>query len=161
MVSRRGVYYFRERFLPAPFWKRVLAYIIDSLVISFIVSPFQRVLKDVSETSSLVEFYTQIISTGMMVKLLYVIFIVAVITLLYWSVLEHNFTQSLGKMILRIHVRSTSKKGVTFWQCLLRNISKVSTFLLVADCIYMFATKQHQRYMEKLSNTEVVEVLEL
>jgi|SRR3989344_5109869 len=123
-----------------PFSRRIFAYIIDSIVISFVVIyPLVNLNPPESFT----------------VEAMLIGFLVAVLTLVYWSVLEFMIHQTIGKMFLGLYVRSTSGK-LKLSQTIIRNLTKISTLTLALDCLPLLK-KKHQRYFERLSATEVVE----
>ena len=62
-------------------------------------------------------------------------------------------------MLTRIYVSST-KKQLGLNKCLLRNISKIVTIVLFFDVLYALINKTHQRYFEKISYTEVLQIKE-
>ena len=149
------------RAVPVSLWKRVFAYFVDLAVINFIVVlPFQKVMQKMVEVKSekfmeLFRFFEgnpETIKTVFFVSLL-----VSILTILYWAVLEFKLKQSVGKMLFKIYVRNTKKGNLKFSQCLIRNITKVSLIPIALDSLYMIFTKQHQRYFEKISNTEVID----
>ncbi len=82
----------------------------------------------------------------------------ALITILYWALLEFKLGQSIGKMAMKIKVVNISEKKLGFAQCLLRNLTKASTFILFLDFIYGVVKKDYRRYFEVLSKTRVVDV---
>ena len=82
-------------------------------------------------------------------------FIVSILTILYWTILEYKIQQTIGKALMNLYVQSRTKK-LSFTQILLRNITKISAPLLILDTIYMFKTKT-LRFTEILSNTYVIE----
>jgi len=139
----------------APLWKRVVAFIIDWIVIGFIILlPLKSAGK--SKLSSLSETL-QVTPTKLTSEMIIVSIIIAIIMILYWTILEYKLHQSVGKILMRLQVVSKTKK-LTFWQCLIRNLTKFSSPLLFLDVIYMLITRSHQRFLEKTSNTEVIEL---
>jgi len=141
----------QKKVKPAVLWKRFLAYLIDVLMISFIVIlPLRGFSSGMPQWSgwqmSMMRGWNVIVIT----------LAVAVVTVLYWALLEYYVRQSIGKMVCRIRVQSTG--GVlTLRQCVVRNVTKISSVLLLIDVAYMFITHGHQRFVEKLSGTAVVE----
>lgn len=126
----------------ASLWKRGLAYLVDVFLIYIIIMiPFKNNL--------------ELIKTEMPSDLLAISFLIAILSLFYWAILEYKIQQSVGKMLFRIYVKSRTKK-LSFWQCLVRNLTKMSMFFLFLDCLYLLITRGHQRYFERLSGTEVV-----
>ena len=137
----------------AAFWRRVIAYIIDVMVVSFVVvGPFSNKLVTSVEGESVMELFANVQST-FTTEAFIIGIVVSLLTLLYWTFLEWKFNQSVGKMLLRIQV---FPKKISFNQAMLRNVTKLSTFILVLDVVYMFVTKGNQRFFEKLSNTMVI-----
>tara|TARA_Y100000310_G_scaffold336465_1_gene421064 strand:+ start:58 stop:543 length:486 start_codon:yes stop_codon:yes gene_type:complete len=146
---------------PAPLWKRVFAYFVDLAIINFVVAfPFQGIMQkfvsvETDNFSSILNFFKGSPETTKV--LFFTSLIMSVLTVLYWAVLEFKIQQSVGKMLLNIHVKSTKKGDLKFSQCLVRNITKISLIPIILDSVYMIFTKQHQRYFERMSNTEVVD----
>ncbi len=139
----------------APLWKRIVAFIIDWIVIGFIIllplgSAGKSKLSSLSET-------LQVTPTKLTSEMIIVSIIIAIIMILYWTILEYKIHQSVGKILMRLQVVSKTK-NLTFWQCLVRNLTKFSSPLLFLDVIYMLITRSHQRFLEKTSNTEVIEL---
>lgn len=135
----------------ASFTRRIIAYLIDVVVVNFLIlSPFKASFN----TSK------SIFSLSLITKDFVIVSIsLAALSLLYWSLLEYSVKQSLGKMITRIYVSST-KKQLTLKQCFIRNIPKLVGIVLFLDVLYALINKTHQRYFEKLSDTEVLLVKE-
>jgi len=125
------------------FCKRVIAYLIDLIVINFfIVSAFGKIInpKDILTILESPEFTIASIS-------------IVLLSLAYWSVLEYSIHQSIGKMFFKLYV---SGKNLTLGQCIVRNLSKPFFILLVLDVLYMKIKKTNQRYLEKISGTSIV-----
>ncbi len=139
-------------------WKRILAYIIDSIVISFIiVGPMTVSIENKFEELSYTEIFNQF-SSLFDTNFWLVMFFSLLFVLIYWTFLEWKFNQSVGKVIMNLSVENVDKKPLIFSQALIRNISKLSTLVLLIDFLYMLFNKGDQRYFEKLSNTHVIEV---
>ena len=132
---------------PVKLWKRVLAFIIDSMIINIIiVFPFSGFFKNV-ELETINQSGAQVFLVGLLICLL---------TLLYWTVLEYTLHQSVGKALLNIYVRSKNKE-LKLWQCLVRNLTKVSLLLIFIDSLNVIFKEGYQRYFEKISKTEVID----
>ena len=146
--------------IPAPLWKRFLAYIIDILIIGlFIETSFIGISKmafgDFSEKS--LSEALKLSLTPQNYYLLAVIGIsIAILSLLYWSILEYKLGQSIGKMIFRIYTVSEKKK-LTFLQALIRNAAKTSSLLLILDALALFRYPYYKRFTEKWSQTQVIQ----
>ncbi|MFH1331728.1 MAG: RDD family protein [archaeon] len=147
----------------ASFWKRVIAYIIDAIIINIIIIwPFQKVIVRLSvdfQSNNIMQVYNYISSNQEAIRatlpemaILFVI--VSLLTIAYWAILEYKLRQSIGKMILNIYVKS-DEKTLTLSQCIIRNISKISGILLLIDCIGIIGNRQ--RFLERISKTRVIE----
>ncbi len=138
------------RAIPAAFWKRVLAYLVDFLAINLvIVFPFRSQLEKYSNNAIL---FTKIQDPTLAVITLLVI----LLSFGYFILLEYKIGQTLGKALLKLTVTS-KKEALTFKQVLVRNLTKPFPLALVIDSAYMFLTRTNQRLFEKFSSTEVVE----
>ncbi|MEK6955686.1 MAG: RDD family protein [Nanoarchaeota archaeon] len=131
----------------ASLWKRALAYLIDSIILNFVV-----VLQFDGSFSQL-KLLKPEINTGIIMASL----IIIVLQLLYFTILEYKLQQTIGKAILNLYVKSTLNGELKFTQVLLRNITKPFGIILLIDVIYMIYKKGNQRLFEVLSNTQVVE----
>jgi len=144
----------------ASLWKRVLAYIIDAAIINIIVVwPFQKSIDKLTGGFSIIESYKFINQNTEIAKsnfpaLIMLFSIISVLTIAYWAILEYKTGQTIGKMLMKIYVKS-DKKILTLGQSIARNISKISGILLLIDCIGIIGNKQ--RFLERISNTRVVE----
>ncbi|MBI4447638.1 RDD family protein [Candidatus Woesearchaeota archaeon] len=147
--------------VPAPLWKRVMAYIIDLLLLNLVVvPPFQKILKKVVPASpSFKESYQFFLNNNVdMQTILLAAFGLVFFSLLYWVLLEYKLGQTVGKIVMNIYVKTKGKEQmITPGQSFLRNLPKISSIFIALDTAYMLYTKTNQRYFEKLSNTEVVE----
>ncbi len=136
----------------APLWKRVVAYVLDVFLLTLVLSPLTHPFQ-VEENQSLAE----ILSVTFSSQYLALAFILAFFFLIYWSVLECWFGQSVGKIILGISVEGIKKKQISFLQAVIRTVTKLSSLLLFFDVLYMLLKRKDQRYFEVLSDTHVVE----
>jgi uncharacterized RDD family membrane protein YckC len=133
MIKKRGV----------NIWRRISAFLIDQgIIFLIIVFPFNNFFENNS--------FLENIDTSLFLAY----FIIIILSLLYWIVLEFLFKQTAGKAILGIFVNSNEKE-TTLWQIIVRNIPKVSLLLIFFDSIPILFRKEQQRYFEKLSRTEV------
>lgn len=153
----------KVKFFPASLWKRAFAYVIDVFVINLvIIMPFQKVLEDLGKgfaDKGFFETYKLLAQSelqSILPKLFFIFTIISLLSVLYWAILEYKIGQSVGKILFKIHVKPQTKV-LTFWQCFLRNVTKISTLPLILDASYMIFTRGYQRYFEKLSKTFVVE----
>ena len=143
--------------LSAPLWKRGLAYLVDMVIVGVVVVlPLEPTLEGLSQGSSFFGGYSFLQSNPhLALKLLVLSLAIALLTVLYWAILEYKLRQSVGKLLLGIKVVST-KKTFTFSQCFVRNITKFTSLFLLLDVLYMLFKGGNQRYTEVLSKTEVL-----
>ncbi len=139
---------------PAPLWKRIVAYLIDGVVLSIILSPLRPLDTNYTSLSAFISHLTS--STFFTFQFMFVLLLISLLSLIYWALLEYRFHQTLGKYFMNLLVRSEGKT-LTLSQCLLRNVAKLSKVLLLADTLYMFFSHQSQRYSETLAKTEVIQ----
>lgn len=138
----------------APLWKRTTAFVIDSLIIGFIILfPIRAAIK----RNGYMQLSESILASQLSAKIIIVGIIAALITIFYFSLLEYKLHQTVGKMIMRIQIISQTK-NFTFAQCFMRNITKFSTALLSLDVLYMIIRRSHQRFLENITKTEVIEI---
>ena len=135
-------------------WKRIGAYLIDAVIIFFVVEKplSSRLSFNTSDILSMVGSVQQSIE-----QILVLTIITGILTIAYWSIQEYAWGQTIGKALFRIKVASTKKKNPNVGQIIVRNLTKVSFPLLVLDTIYLLFQKNRQRLFEQLSNTHVVE----
>ena len=155
----------QERFFigPALIWKRIAAFFIDMIILNLIVLyPFRNLFqKFIPKDYSFTEAYRLIsTSTNYAGFINSVSFVMSILIILYFIMLEKKMGQTVGKMLMKIYVLSDNKDLKT-WQLLVRNIVFIPIFpfvlLWVLDPLFMFFTKTNQRLTEILSRTKVVE----
>ncbi|RME55550.1 RDD family protein [Candidatus Woesearchaeota archaeon] len=146
----------KQKEVPASIWKRGLAYLIDAFIVSIAVGmPLNKLINIQSDNvKDLMQLFNS--NPSIMYKIFFISLISAFLSILYWAYLEYKYTQSIGKYFMKINVRSLAK-NLTFSQCFMRNITKLSTLILLIDALPLFLGKSTQRYFEKFSNTKVVE----
>lgn len=172
---------------PALLWKRIAAFFIDMIIINLIIlfpfrSLFQNIIpKDYSFSEAYKLLSSSTDYTGFITS---VSFIMSVLIILYFLMMEIKMSQTIGKMLMNIYVvdarenaidmrvsrrdslasysRSTSDNNtLKVWQLLARNLVFIPIFpfvlLWILDPLFMFFTKTNQRLTEILSKTRVVE----
>lgn len=150
-------------FAQASVLKRLIAFIIDILLINLIILfPFRGLFDSIIPQSGSFSKTFEFLSansdyTG---AITIIMFGVAFITISYFMVFEKKLGQSVGKMILNLYVES-SKKDLKYWQLFVRSMFLIPVFpfilLWLIDPIVMLFTKENQRLSEILSNTKTVE----
>ena len=143
----------RESFYIVSFWRRLIAYIVDLIVINLVVVlQFNLLFKEKIAINDLGFLINS--NPERLFSLVFTGIIIAILSVVYWALFEYFLSQSLGKMLFGIKVISL-RGSLKFSQCLLRNITKFSSLLLLFDCIHMINGKG-MRYFDKLSKTKVV-----
>ena len=148
---------------PALLWKRIAAFFIDITILNLVVLfPFRALFRNIipkdysfSEAYKLLSSstnYTSYISS--------ISFVMSILIILYFFMLEKKMSQSIGKMFMKVYVVSDNNT-LKNWQLIIRNLVFLPIFpfvlLWVLDPLFMFFTKTNQRLTEILSKTKVVE----
>ena len=144
-----------------PIWKRVFAYVIDILILQFIVNIiFYNKIKYIKyDNLSIADLYKAIELTPESKHVLIMMGIMlTILSLVYFTLLEFKYRQTLGKMLFKIKVRSYSKK-ITLLQAFIRNIPKSLMFISYLNTIFIidlfFLIFSGARLFERLSRTYV------
>ena len=132
-------------------WRRFASFMVDGIILSTIIT---KPLSDLIGEPS-VENFTDLflLDWG---NIVLVTFLVSVINFLYWVSLEYKLQQTLGGLIFNISAKSEKGK-LTLTQTVLRNITKLSTALLIIDSIGILFSKNKQRFTERLTKTITLE----
>ena len=149
---------------PASPVKRVLAFIADVLIINFIIlAPFDKIFSRLVPQTSLFSFNVSFITP----RLMFVMYIVGLLFLLYFSWFEHKLAQSPGKMLFGLFVISslvdkTKIPRLSFWQAVVRNsqvffVFTPLVFLMILDFVFVLFNKNSQRLLEIASKSIVIE----
>ena len=150
-------------FAQASVLKRLIAFIIDILLVNLIIlfpfrGLFENMIPESSSFSKTFEFLSA--NSNLTGAITIIMFGVAFITILYFMIFEKKLGQSVGKMVLNLHVES-SKKDLKYWQLFIRSMFLIPVFpfilLWFVDPIVMLFTKENQRLSEILSSTKTVE----
>ena len=148
---------------PALLWKRIAAFFIDMAIINLVVLfPFRSLFQNIipkdysfSETYKLLSSSTNYASF-----LTSASFIMSILIILYFLMLEIKMSQTIGKMLMKVYVVSDNKE-LKAWQLLARNLVFIPIFpfvlLWILDPLFMLFTKTNQRLSEILGKTRVVE----
>jgi len=142
----------------APVYKRILAFIIDLIVLEFVVIyPFRKVLISIIPDASITQTTSLLQSNPGITQTIYLtMFAIGVLMIAYFTILEFKLQQTIGKMLLNIYVAGKP----TFIQCLVRNLFLMPLFpffiLWITEPLFMLLNKEHQRLLEILSKTKVV-----
>ena len=144
--------------MPASVWRRAAAFVIDLLILDIVIMfPFRKLLTAVPAGSiaETAEFFQQ--NPELMDSLYTAVIVIGVLSLLYFTIMEYKFHQTLGKMLMNLYVT----EEMTFWQALARNLFLLPflpfILLWVVEPLYILFTKEHQRLLEILTKTNLIE----
>lgn len=132
-------------------WKRFASFLVDSLILSTIITKPLSKLIDKNTPQNLTDLLS--IDLG---NIFLVASIISVINFIYWVSLEYKIQQTLGGLIFSIST-GAEKGKLTLTQTILRNITKLSSILLVIDSIGILFSKKRQRFTERLTKTITLE----
>ena len=114
-------------------WKRAFAFIIDLFIIYLATSPLQVFLANeigIEEKFDINALKELLSDTERFEKssnsIIAVVGIIALLALVYWSILEYFLKQSIGKMIMKISIRSQTGE-LKIWQAITRNVTKAAS----------------------------------
>lgn len=124
---------------PASFMKRIYAYIIDQLLLSFAIGyPLSLAMGDLFDSAILAGAVTILFSIA------------------YWALMDYWFGQSLGKQAVKIRTSGAAKIKISFWQAALRSLAKPFLVALLLDCIPLIFGRDF-RFSDRLAGTRVIE----
>ncbi|MFH1849917.1 MAG: RDD family protein [archaeon] len=141
--------------------KRILAFGIDLIVLYFVVVvPFGGVFAKIpAPDESFWATYEYFQGSGVSATITLAVILISIIAILYFSVLEWRLSQSIGKMALKLHV--IGDKNLPFWKCVVRSLFLIPVMpfalLWVADPLFMIFSQSHQRLLERVTKTKVIE----
>ena len=148
---------------PALVWKRIVAFWIDFLIITMVLSfPFGKLLKEALPRDYSFSQMLQLMGqgAGLSVYFISIYLALSILTFIYFYLLEKKMSQTIGKKLMNLHVISDNGQ-MKIWQLLTRNLIFIPIFpfdlLFIADPIFMIFTKSNQRLTEILSKTRVVQ----
>ena len=132
--------------------KRVIAYILDF----FVVSAFMWII------SYFAYFFVNYFNMFQIYH--YFVFILPILILIYFIVLEKNLGATVGKRLMFIEVKAvTPRRGrlgrdysITYMQALIRSLSKIYWFPIIIDVILGKITGK-TRLLDGIARTTVVE----
>jgi len=152
-----------EVVVSAKLWKRLIAFIIDLLLINIILSfSFSSVISGlVPETTNPWDTLAYVQENPEVANSLNLINrIMMGIIFLYFVIMERVFSKTIGKMLMHIRVKSLDNK-LKLWQCLARSLFLIPFFpfslFWVIEPISLLFIKDHRRSLELLSKTATVE----
>lgn len=149
---------------PAAIWKRAAAFAIDLFILDFVAGlPFRSIVNKIIPGSAFSQSYNYISTNPRISAILsLVMFIMGILALIYFSVLEYKSGQTPGKMFMNIKVEG---KRNNFLDYIVRNMYFLLIFpfilLWIIDPLFLLFTKEKRRLSEILSGTKTVEVYSL
>ena len=134
------------------FGKRVVAYILDFFVVSafmWIISYFAYFLINYFNIFQIYHYF---------------VFVLPILILLYFTILEKSIGATIGKRLMFIEVKSAVPRrgrlgrdySLTFSQALIRSLSKIYWFPIIIDVILGRITGK-ARLLDGITRTTVVE----
>jgi uncharacterized RDD family membrane protein YckC len=88
-------------------------------------------------------------------------FLMGILELLYFAVMEASYGATLGKKVFGLQVQMVNGSKVTFDKAFIRNVSKIFGLFLLLDWILGIVTSgpdQRQKYTDRIAGTTVVSV---
>jgi uncharacterized RDD family membrane protein YckC len=157
---------------PATLWKRMLAFILDLIILDFfVVAAFRGVMTRVAgDTTGFMATVRKLGENSLQLQAITMMFmIIVMLAMTYFVLLQYATGQTLGCMLLSIHIVFAQGENEferpRFWQCLVRNLFMIPTLTFVllwaAEPVYFFAARKGQRLTEWMSRTKVVEQYEI
>lgn len=147
---------------PASIFKRIIAFVIDILILDLIVlAPFDFLFQKMMPTGSISQQISYIQNNPGLLNSFYPIMIfMSIIIVFYFTYLDYKIKQTPGKMLLGLYI-IPEKKNRTFWNYLLSNITFVVARLFIIvwiiDFFYMISSPKNQRLTQKLNKILIVQ----
>lgn len=134
------------------FLKRTIAYILDFFVVSAFMWIFSYFAYFFINYFNMFQIYH------------YFVFILPILILLYFTILEKNLGATVGKRLMFIEVKSVVPRrgklgrdySITYRQALIRSLSKIYWFPIIIDVILGQITGK-TRLLDGITRTTVVE----
>ena len=127
--------------------KRIIAIIIDSIILAIVVSIIMIPFGLMVAFGFLGFWYYPFVFP----------FLVGILSFLYFMFMESYYEGTIGKKILNLKVTTVDGKRVSMDKALIRNISKIFWLFLILDVIIGFATTgdPRQKYTDRIAQTTV------
>lgn len=151
--------------MEAPIWKRVLAFLIDYIIInSFILFPFNNIMKKLLNTNDITQILSMISNNNINTSaIIYISLFMSIMALLYFTILESKLNQTIGKIIMKIYIiniKNPKEKRISFFQAIIRGLGVFLIFTLplitLLDAVYVYFNKDKQRFLERISKTKTI-----
>lgn len=134
----------------APFWKRLVAWVIDAAVLGVIMVMILYFLPG-SSIPTTIEGITQ----GYLMQLSQLLMLANVV---YFTALEGFTGQTLGKKLLGIIVYEEEGEKIGFSSALLRRIGLVVPIINFIDALAILLTSKNQRIFDIIASTLVLDI---
>jgi len=141
----------------APFWRRLLATLVDGFIIMVIaIVPMNIILWQIAP--GLIPDVNVILNNHNMIIIAMIPYMIQAVYSGYF--LSQQNGQTLGKIFLKIRVVKRDGTSITIWEAILRNVIgyQFSSMLFGLGFLWMFADKNAQTWHDLVSNTVVVDV---
>ncbi|MBW2983279.1 RDD family protein [Candidatus Woesearchaeota archaeon] len=138
----------RTTYTEATTWKRVVAFVLDLLVIDLLLTPFDELLRSIDSAALMrgAALPESLVAAGILM---------GVVALLYFGLFEYLLGGTIGMRLFNLSVKGRRTLG----RCLLRNIYAIPIFpltlLWIVEPVYLFWRKE--RLLERWSGTSTVE----
>lgn len=148
--------------VPAPLFRRFLAFVLDMLVLDLAVTgPFRRLFLGLFGGGSMADIQLIVESSrSLSLTVMALLLLLGILFLSYFAILEFTLGQTLGKRLFRLRVENDQKRKQP-WQYVVRSMFVIPVFpfiiLWVVDPIHMLFSMGGRRWTEKLSRTRVVQ----
>ena len=150
--------------MTAPTWKRLIAFFIDYIILdAFVLFPFNKLMNQFFGTANFRDIMNFVSSNSNAGMILWTSFIMSIIAMAYFVILEMKFGQTIGKMIMKIFVIDVDKKKVdelpfpkAFMRCLGVVFMLIFPVVPIVDFGSVYFNQEGQRFLEKWSRTKTV-----
>ena len=146
-----------EGFMPADYWRRALAFMLDFFPISFLGSAIgYNYIKHIPPDASLLE-YIQTLQNDP--NMYYLAMIVSIVYIAYCIIMEGKFGWTVGKKLLALEVRQIRSldKHANWVQIVLRNLVKILELNFPPLLFVIVINRQRQRLGDMLAGTVVLQ----
>ena len=144
--------------------KRGVAFILDLTIINLIIAyPLKSYMNQIipNLTSFTATYNYFLANQELSYNLVSISIAISVLSIAYFTILELNIGQSMGKKLLHLKVISL-KKDSKMWQYIVRSLFLIPLFpfmvLWMVDPIYLFFNTDGQRLTESMSKTKVINI---
>ncbi len=142
-----------EALVPAPAGRRLLAFAIDILPVSTVVSWLV-----VGGQEQWTEAMEQLLEKGRSDELALAVLISLAVYAAYCIFMEYRFGATLGKRIMKLCVVGDGGRKPTLREVALRNVAKIPEVLFSPLLIFALLTRYRQRLGDKMAWTAVIDV---